>query len=224
MHNKKETTIVIAVTLFACLCMGIVDAVIQPGYFVKSLIKLSLFLLLPVLYSLYNRNCGLKKLFVPNKRGLLIARLLGVGVYAVILGAYFVFRNVFDFSGLTKSLTSTTGVNRDNFLLVAVYISFVNSMLEEFFFRGFSFLMLKELSGRTTAYFLSASVFALYHIAMMIGWFDLWVVLLALLGIFVGGLIFNFMNERYNTIYLSWLVHMFANFAINTVGFILFQK
>ena len=29
-------------------------------------------------------------------------------------------------------------------------------------------------------------------------------------------------DEKYNNIYSSWLVHMCANFAINTVGFILF--
>ena len=31
-------------------------------------------------------------------------------------------------------------------------------------------------------------------------------------------------NEKYNNIYLSWLIHMFANFATNTIGFILFSK
>ena len=65
-------------------------------------------------------------------------------------------------------------------------------------------------------------MFAVYHIAMMIGWFALPVVLLALLGLFLGGVIFSYFNERYDNIYLSWLIHMFANFATNTIGFILF--
>ena len=77
---------------------------------------------------------------------------------------------------------------------------------------------------RVAAYFISAFAFSAYHIAMMIGWFALPVVLLALLGLFVGGIIFNYFNEKYENIYLSWLVHMFANFAINTVGFILFNS
>jgi len=57
---------------------------------------------------------------------------------------------------------------------------------------------------------------------MMIGWFSPLIFLLALTGLFVGGLIFNFFNERFGNIYVSWLIHMFANFAINTVGFIMF--
>lgn len=203
--------------------MGLVDAVIQPGYAIKSAIKIVLFLLLPILYSLYDKNCKLKKLFIPDKNGILVALGFGVGVYAVILAAFFIFRNVFDFSTLTKSLTAGTGVDKENFIFVALYISFINSLLEEFFFRGFSFLNLKEVSNRKLAYIVSSALFALYHIAMMLGWFALPVVLLALLGLFIGGMIFNYFNEKYNNIYLSWLIHMFANFATNTIGFILFN-
>lgn len=102
-------------------------------------------------------------------------------------------------------------------------ISFVNSFLEEFFFRGFSFLSLKECLNRNLAYTFSSAMFALYHIAMTVGWFSLPVVLLALLGLYIGGIIFNYINERFNTIYLSWLIHMFANFATNTIGYMLFN-
>lgn len=222
--KKKESIIIISIVTIACVIMGIVDAIIQPGYFIKSLIKIVVFLALPIIYSLFNKEIYLKKLFIPNKKGLLFAILMGIGVYVVVLGAFLIFRNVFDFSGLTKSLTSQTGVNKNNFIFVAIYISFVNSLLEEFFFRGFSFLTLKKVSNKKLAYIFSAAMFASYHIAMMIGWFSIWVVIIALLGLFVGGLIFNYFDEKYENIYLSWLIHMFANFATNTIGFILFLE
>lgn len=220
---KAQKNIIIAIVAFACLCMGVVDAIIQPGYATKSIIKMVLFLLLPAVYALYDKNCRLKTLFNPDKKGILIALGLGIGVYIVILSAYFVFRNVFDFSALTDSLTSTTGVNKSNFIWVALYISFANSLLEEFFFRGFAFLTLKEVSNRKLAYIVSSGLFAVYHIAMMIGWFSGTVILVSLLGLFLGGIIFDYFNEKYNNIYLSWLIHMFANFATNTIGFILFN-
>lgn len=219
---KKQRNLIIAITAFGCLCMGIVDAVIQPGYLVKSAIKIVLFLLLPVLYAAFDKNCDLKGLFRPGKKGILTALGLGIAVYAVILGGYFLLRDVFDFSALTSSLTASTGVNKENFLFVALYISFANSLLEEFFFRGFSFLTLKRASNRMLAYTVSSALFALYHVAMMIGWFGLPLLLLVLAGLFVGGVIFCFFNEKFDNIYLSWLVHMFANFAINTIGFLLF--
>ena len=152
----------------------------------------------------------------------LFAIVLGLIVYAVILGAYFLFKNIFDFSALVGSLNETTGVNKSNFLWVALYISFANSFLEEFFFRGYSFLMIKKFFSSRFAYIFSSMMFALYHIAMMIGWFGVPVILISILGLFIGGIIFNRFDEKNGTIYLSWLVHMFANFATNTIGFILF--
>ena len=208
--------------IIACIVMGIVDAVIQPGYAIKSAIKIIMFLLIPIVYGLFLKEFNIKNLMKPDKKGLCIAIGLGFAVYAVVLGAYWVFKDVFDFSALTTSLNETTGVNKSNFVWVAIYISFINSLLEEFFFRGFSFITLKKLTSRRFAYVFSSMAFALYHIAMMIGWFGLPVILISLVGLFIGGMIFNRFDEKSENIYLSWLIHMFANFATNTIGFILF--
>lgn len=219
--NKRKMLIVASVAI-ACLCMGVVDAVIQPGYAAKSAVKLALFLCLPVLYAAACRDGTLKTVIAPDRKGTTFAILTGAAVYAIVLGAYLIFKNVFDFSLLTASLTATTGVSKENFLWVAMYISFVNSLLEEYFFRGFAFLTLRKHAGRRFACIFSAVMFALYHIAMMIGWFSWIVIALALAGLFVGGLIFNRLDEKCGNIYMSWLVHMFANFATNTIGFMLF--
>lgn len=208
--------------IIACIVMGIVDAVIQPGYAIKSAIKIIMFLLIPIVYGLFLKEFNIKNLMKPDKKGLCIALCLGFVIYGVVLGAYWIFKDVFDFSALTGSLNETTGVNKSNFIWVAIYISFVNSLLEEFFFRGFSFITLKKLTSRRFAYVFSSMAFALYHIAMMIGWFGLPVILISLVGLFIGGMIFNRFDEKRENIYLSWLIHMFANFATNTIGFILF--
>ena len=210
--------------IIACIVMGIVDAVIQPGYAIKSAIKISMFLLIPIVYGLFLKEFNIKNLMKPDKKGLCIALCLGFVIYGVVLGAYWIFKDVFDFSALTGSLNETTGVNKSNFVWVAIYISFVNSLLEEFFFRGFSFITLKKLTSRRFAYVFSSMAFALYHIAMMIGWFGLPVILISLVGLFLGGMIFNRFDEKSENIYLSWLIHMFANFATNTIGFILFAS
>ena len=208
--------------IIACIVMGIVDAVIQPGYAIKSAIKIIMFLLIPIVYGLFLKEFNIKNLMKPDKKGLCIAICLGFVIYGVVLGAYWIFKDVFDFSALTGSLNETTGVNKSNFIWVAIYISFVNSLLEEFFFRGFSFITLKKLTSRRFAYVFSSMAFALYHIAMMIGWFGLPVILISLVGLFIGGMVFNRFDEKSENIYLSWLIHMFANFATNTIGFILF--
>ena len=221
--NKKSLYVLISVIICAG-GMSLVDGIVRPQYFIKSLIKIALFLLVPLVYFLLNRaeRGELKKLFKPRCRELLLSLSLGLGIFAVILGGYFLLRSVIDFSGIADKLTGDVGVNRDNFVFVSLYISFVNSLLEEFFFRGFAFLTLKRNTTRKFAHSFSALAFSLYHAGMMIGWFGIGIVLLALAGLYVGGVIFNILNEKSENIYASWLSHMFANFAINTIDFILF--
>lgn len=214
---------VLAVSLFCCGIMSVVDGIWMPGYAVKSAVKVALFLILPLLCSLFEKEVVYRSLFKANKKGLLIAFALGIGLFGVILGGYFLLSPVFDFSNIASSLTASTGVDGDNFIFVALYISFINSLLEEFFFRGFVFTNLKISTNRLFAYLFSSLLFSLYHTAMMIGWFSLPLFLLVLVGLAAGGGIFNYLNEKYNTVFVSWIVHMFANFAINAVGFILLK-
>ena len=221
--KKRSILLVCLVTVVCCLAMALVDGVFRPAYAVKSAIKVTLFLLIPLIASRMDGDVRYLSLLRPRKKGLLQSIGLGIGIYAVILGGYFLVSPFFDFSRIADSLTKNAGVTKENFLYVSLYISFANSFLEEFFFRGFVFTNLKQLSGKAQAYLFSATAFSLYHVAMMIGWFSPALFLLVMAGLFMGGVIFNWLNEKLDTIYCSWLTHMFANFAINTVGFLLLQ-
>ena len=221
--NKKSISLILSITLSA-IGMSLIDGYIQLSYLNKSIFKIFLFSIVPMGYFFWYREESnqLKKLFVLRRSDLKVALLLGAGVFSIIVMAYSILRNFIDLSIIRESLTSNIGVTADNFLYVAIYITLVNSLLEEFFFRGFAFLILKENTGRFFAYVFSALLFALYHVGMTSGWFNWGIYLLAMLGLFAGGCIFNYLNEKSESIYPSWLVHIFANLAINTVGFILF--
>ena len=221
--KKKSVISILAVTVFCCAVMALVDGVLRPGYVVKSAIKLAVFMVLPWIVSAVAPDVVYLQLLKPKKKGLLVAFGLGIALYLLILGAYFLIGPYFDFSKIAGALTANAGVTKSNFLYISLYISFVNSFLEEFFFRGFVFTNLKQLSDNTLAYLFSAAAFSLYHVAMMIGWFSVPLFLLVMFGLVAGGLIFNWLNEKLDTIYCSWLTHMFANFAINTIGFLLLQ-
>ena len=113
------------------------------------------------------------------------------------------------------------GISADNFLYVSLYIAFCNSLLEEFFFRGFAYLTLKKVASPLFATAFSAAAFAFYHGGMLDGWFSPLLYAGTLAALFVCGLFFNYLNNRSNRIWTSWLTHMGANIAINTVGMIL---
>jgi len=113
------------------------------------------------------------------------------------------------------------GIRRENFLWVALYISVVNSLLEELLFRGLGYLELRKYTPEPFAMVFSAAAFAAYHIAILDGWLNWWVYGLCMLGLFLGGLIFNFLDRR-GGILPSWLAHAGANLAINIIGLLMF--
>lgn len=214
----KRTLFVAAV---AVGLMALIDGVISPGYFPKSLAKIALFLVLPIATGGIKANPG-SFLKVSGKREIITSVILGVGVYLSILGVYLLISPYLDLDRIRALLGEQLGVVKENFILVAIYISFVNSLIEEFFFRGFLFLGLLKRTTRLKAHNISAGVFAIYHLAILKGWFSPMIFALAMAGLFVGGLIFNLLNERNGNIISSWLVHMMANLAINTVGLLMF--
>ncbi|WP_339222329.1 CPBP family intramembrane glutamic endopeptidase [Paenibacillus sp. FSL W7-1332] len=222
MRSRRKIISLLTIIVLSCLAMSLVDAVIRPDYAVKSAIKIILFLTLPIGYAVIAGGVSFRRLFTFERKCLLMSLLLGFGVFTIILGGYFLLSPLFDFTNVTGALQENLGVNAGNFVFVALYISIANSLLEEFFFRGFAFFTLKEQVGRRFAYLFSAGAFAVYHIAMMSGWFSVGLFLLLIAGLVVAALLFNWLNERSGNIYASWMVHMFANLAINTIGFMLF--
>ena len=220
---SKKQSIMLSLFLFS-IAITFIDAFVHPNYFVKIPIKILFFLALPMLFFVKNKEDfkDFKKMFVFKKTNILNSLLLGVGMYTVIVGGYFLTRNIIDFSNVTSSLNKGMGITPKNIIYISLYISLMNSFLEEFFFRGFGFITLKKYTTRTVAYIFSSTLFAIYHVGMLIGMFHFGTLLLLLFGIIIGGCIFNYLNEANENIYSSWFVHMCGNFAINTVGFILF--
>jgi membrane protease YdiL (CAAX protease family) len=204
-----------------CIAMSAIELIFTPTYFVKAAIKLALFVIIPMSLVLVRKETAMLRFFKPNKKTLLPMLAFGVLMYGFIIGAYFLLGKYFDLSGITSSLDEI-GVTKQNFVFVALYIAVCNSFLEEFIFCGFGFIGLSEKIGVKSACIFSAICFALYHITMMIGWYSFWLTALIIFALFVGGVILNLLDSKCKTVYPSWIVHIFANLAINTIGMILF--
>ena len=188
MKRNKKIIIMLLVLIFS-ISVTLIDAFVHPNYFVKIPIKLVFFLALPMLFFIKNKEAfkDFKKLFVFKKSGILKSLLLGIGVYIAILGTFFLTRNIIDFSNVTSTLTSDMGITANNFIYVALYISLMNSFLEEFFFRGFGFITLKKHTKPIVAYIFSSTLFAIYHVGMLVGMFNIGALIFMLFGLIVGG-------------------------------------
>ena len=208
---KRKALYIIFAVILACGIMALVETVLQPGYFVKSCIKWTLF---PGL-SFGSLRGSLRR------EGLGLGLCLGGGIFAVILASFFLFRNFIDLGAIADGLLGKEGISRENFLWVALYISICNSFLEELLFRGLGYLALRKHTSEAFAMVFSAGAFAVYHAAILDGWFSWWVYGLCMLGLFLGGLIFNALDRK-GGILPSWLAHAGANLAINTIGLMMF--
>ncbi len=213
----------IVISLVLVFLMNLVDYYLNPSYWVKSSIKVILFLLVPIVISGLSKDYLLRLIKLKNKNEVKRTIVIGFGIYVGIILTYLVLSTFIDLEVIKEILENNLKVNKSNFIFVAIYISFINSLIEEFFFRGYLFLGLLKDKGRVYAYTYSALLFSIYHVGIMGGWFNPSIFVLALIGLFIGGLIFNFINERNNNIVSSYMIHMMANLAINTIGLIMFD-
>ena len=220
--TSKKSIITIFIAL-ACISMYLIESYIKPMYVLKSLYKILLFAGLPLLYSAFDKEVKFKEYFIiHDKRQIKIALALGLSVYLLVQVGYFILKGFINLDNISMVLENNLSINKDNFILVSLYISFINSLLEELFFRGFGFLTLNKFLSKKYSYAISAFAFSIYHVSILANWFNAVIYVLFIIGLFGTGLFFNFLNDKYNNIYNSWIVHMCANFSINTIGFIMF--
>ena len=222
MNTKKSIIIIIFIAL-ACISMYVIESYIKPMYVMKSLYKIILFAGLPLIYCAIDKQVKFKEYFsLQDKSQIKVAAVLGIIVYLLVQVGYFILKGFINLENVIISLENNLSVNKDNFVLVSLYISFINSLLEELFFRGFGFLTLNKFLSKRYSYAISAFAFSVYHVSILANWFNVVIYVLFIVGLFGTGLFFNFLNDRYNNIYNSWIVHMCANFSINTIGFMMF--
>lgn len=224
MLDKSKFLYISLTALIASLLLSFIDGYFSPDYIYKSIIKVIFFITIILIYlSIFKdeRN-HFKAFYKLEPKNLKISLILGLIVFAIIIIAYLLARNFIDLNQIQAALSDNINVNKSNFIYVALYISLINSFLEETFFRIYAFNCLNNKLSRNFAYIFSSTIFAFYHLGMTDGWFNPIILALSFIGLFIAGSIFNFLSEKTNSIYPSWIVHMFANFAINSIGLSLF--
>lgn len=216
----RQAALTVGLTAAGCLMMAWVEAGLSPVYPVKSALKIVVFLGCAGLYTLLSGDR--EPFHVLRKAGAVrLAAPLALGVLVCLLGGYALLSPWLDLSAIPENLAAKEGITRETFPLAAAYITLCNSLLEEFFFRGFAFLTLYRTGFKRLAYGFSALAFALYHVSITDGWGSPALIVLMVAGLTAAGLLFDWL-DREGSVLPSWLVHMGANLGTNGVGFILF--
>lgn len=219
--NNGKIRLVVFLSLFVLLVMSLIEKIVQPSYFIKSIIKLLVFSLAMFIYCIKYKENFFKLINLKKKglsKGLILFMLFS---YFVIIVGYLLLRNHIDLNGIRESLLNKEQLNKNNFIFIFSYIIFINSFLEESFFRGFIYNVFKKEGYEKIGVLFSALIFALYHIGIMDGWFNPFVMIVGVVGLFVTGFFLQDIVKREDNLLGSYLVHAIANLAINTIGTIM---
>ncbi len=218
-NNRYKFAFIIISSLLVCSAIASLDLVFHLSYVPKSAIKILLFTLPVLLYKLIFKNSYIThQLKNPNKRNLKVSALIAAGVSLVIIGAYLIFKDYISAENIRDNLAKRENIDASNFLYVALHIAFVNSLLEEIFFRAFIFYYLNKLNLRIFAYIYSSLLFSLYHVTTIAAWFDWWLNLIIIVALFVVGIIFDYFCEKSNSFLAPWFLHIVANLSINGIA------
>lgn len=212
-------------SFLACAVLFLLEQYIGVNYLVKTTAKLLLFISIPLFYVYILKKDDTSKylrLRSKNKSAVLIGLICGILFAAILIGGYYLLKAYIDLKPISSELEGRLKITPVNFIYAALYISFINSFLEEFFFRGFIFLNLYEEDYKILSYVFSSILFAIYHIAIFKNWFSPVIFAMSLVGLTIVALFFNLMDRKSKSIFSSWISHMLANCAIMFIGFIMF--
>ncbi|WP_342542254.1 CPBP family intramembrane glutamic endopeptidase [Paenisporosarcina sp. FSL H8-0542] len=212
---KKWTVIFSLISIFFLLW---IEQGLEVSYVWKTLAKVMVFVVFPVLL-LRGYKFEFLQIRKTQKKSIYLALGLGIVVAGTVTSAFMLLNDSIDLVALQIDLETRVGVTASVFPFVAVYILLGNSFLEEFFFRG---LLVDLLRDSKLKWFLPSLFFAIYHIAIFLPWFEWPILILAVAGLFTGGLIFQWINEKSGTIYPSWIIHIFADIGVLLIGVYMF--
>lgn len=213
----KNTYLVISISTVVCFLLYIIQEYTSTSYLVDSLIKIGAFF---GSYFLFVKLT--KKHMIPynkiNQNELIRSIFLGIASAGVIFVAFLFFKEYIDFSSIIFDL-KTSQLMSYQVYFAGVYIILINSFIEEFYFRGFIFL---NITNRKLAHIFSAFLFSVYHVAIFNTWFSSQTILIALIGLFAVSLFFNWVNNKSQSMYPSWIIHIIADISIMLIALYIF--
>jgi len=169
----------------------------------------------------------------PNRRGLLVGGLFGLVVALAIffLGRYGV-QSSSSLTPLFERLRSELFdrleplglTSRGAFLTLLFFYSIFHSGLEEYYWRWFACGRLARRLPWSVASLVANAAFMLHHIILLGVYFGYanWLTWLASFGVFVGGVVWQTIYRRADSIYGAWLSHGLIDAGIFAVGLLFF--
>jgi membrane protease YdiL (CAAX protease family) len=174
------------------------------------------FLLPPLIYCrLHGISVRRDVLKLQNwRRGLKWTLALGLLAILIFWGAYFALGDLLlDQSKIVAKIGTQFSVNSRTVFVIAPITIVLNSLLEEFFYRGFAFGLLVQ-RNRAVGYVLPAVVFTVQHVLFIYDWMGWVPFAMAVAGLFVFAVVLERVYAETETLVAPWIIHVFGDVAM----------
>lgn len=182
-------------------------------------------LLLPLAYVWWFEPAALRPAW-PSTRGLLLGVGFGVAVAAGAIGLYHAWLAGHPWATETPALVYRRvrqfgQADPAGYLLMALGISVVHSLFEEYYWRWFVFGRLRRYLPLAGAIALSSIGFMLHHVVILYVFFpgQFWTLAVPFsLGVGVGGAFWAWLYQASGSLYAPWLSHLIVDAGLMVIG------
>jgi membrane protease YdiL (CAAX protease family) len=167
-----------------------------------------------------------------HRKGLVPAVAFGILVLATILGFYhLVLRDGWLLEPLARAVQVKLAEFNVNdpfrFAILAAFIVFFHSLLEEYYWRWFVFGWLRKLIPLWPAIVVSSLGFMAHHVVVLNAYFPdrfLAAVVPYSLGVAAGGGVWAWLYQRYDSLLGPWMSHLIVDAALMAIGWELLKQ
>jgi membrane protease YdiL (CAAX protease family) len=221
-ENKKRLWILLLLLVIPPIIVLFMQRVFPPNYLISTSYKVVY--LIPIFYRIFFYKKSFKKSIMEGfdskrlKKNLQNLLKVGVILSLIYIGGYFLLRSKLDFTRITEQLSNLIAVDASNIIMIGAFIIVINSLLEEFFWRGFLFKEMDLLTNKTFAYLSTGIAFSFHHIAFIYTWFDPIVNSIAIIGLVGFALIMNFLFYKFKDLFSLWIIHIMVDLVQIVMG------
>lgn len=199
----------------------------EATYLTSSFYKI--IFLLPIVYRVFFYRKTWKQAithdfsFVKFKKSIMHALGWGLLFSAIYASAFFLFKDILPMQEIIAQLNNAAAITAANIIWIGLYIIVINSVLEEFFWRGFFFNEVHNLCGWFLGYVITGIGFTLYHVVYFYQWFlEGWLFALAVIGLFGYSLFMCMIFQKYRDLFTCWVIHAFVDVVQISIALMIF--
>ena len=160
----------------------------------------------------------------PRRGGFGVAAGLGVAIAVIIFAAYWLIgRGWIDRPQMQAKAVEAGLSSVGRYAVMCAYWVIVNSLLEEYVWRWFVVSRCEAVMPKRAAMWASALFFTLHHIFALGLYFE-WhwgVTGLGSLGVFIGGAVWSWCYQKYESIWPGYVSHAIADVPVFAIGYLL---